>query len=520
MPVQGERNSRTADAPPQQPKVSKKQAIAPSAEALWRARRLPEVQRRTMFKSLPPHRQTAVSANASQLGSKLGQGHGLAGVIGLGYVGLPLAVEIANSGFAVVGVDVSDEVVAGVNAGVSHIHDVSSEALFAHVQAGRIRASTDPAELRKCDAICICVPTPLNKIKDPDLSFVVSAAGMIRDNMRPGQLVILESTTYPGTTREVLLPLLEESGLKLDEDFFLCFSPERVDPGNPIWQTRNTPKVIGGVSQQSLQVSLAFYSRIFDTLVPVESAEAAELVKVYENTFRMVNIALANEMALTCDRLGLDVWGVIEAAASKPFGFMKFVPGPGLGGHCIPLDPHYLSWKMRTLSFKTRLIELASEINADMPSYVVRKVASALNDSARALRGSWVLVLGIAYKRDVDDIRESPALEVIRLLQNEGAQVLYHDPFCSVIDDDAHTKLKNLPMRSVPLTSGLLASLDAVVLVTDHTAVDYNLIVEHAPLVIDTRGALRNVRGSARVVGLSGVETPRSPQEQMMVVAL
>jgi UDP-N-acetyl-D-glucosamine dehydrogenase len=469
--------------------------------------------------STPFTGKNAVNSNGSELSRKLGQGKGLAGVIGLGYVGLPLAVEIANSGFTVLGLDISDDVVASVNAGVSHIQDVSSEVLYGHARAGRIRATTDPAELSECDAICVCVPTPLNKIKDPDLSFVISAAGMIRDNLRKGQLVILESTTYPGTTREVLLPILEQSGLRLDDDFFLCFSPERVDPGNSLWQTRNTPKVIGGVSAQSLETALAFYGRVFDTLVPVESAEAAELVKVYENTFRMVNIALANEMALTCDRLGLDVWGVIEAAATKPFGFMKFVPGPGLGGHCIPLDPHYLSWKMRTLSFKTRLIELASEINSDMPSYVVRKVASALNDSARAVRGSWVLVLGIAYKRNIDDIRESPALEIIRLLQEEGAQVLYHDPLCSTIEDDGHTKIRGLPMRSVPLTSGLLSSLDAVVVVTDHSSVDYSLVVEHATLIVDTRGALRNYHGNARIVGLSGTESVRAEPQPILVAA-
>ncbi|MEX2284993.1 MAG: nucleotide sugar dehydrogenase [Gemmatimonadota bacterium] len=453
-----------------------------------------------------------MNGNALQLGEKLSQRKSLSAVVGLGYVGLPLAMEFANAGYDVVGFDVSEPVVATLNSGRAHIQDVSSEEVEKHVRSGKFRATTDPSILAQCDTICVCVPTPLNKIKDPDLSFVVNVAGAIRDHIRAGQLIILESTTYPGTTREVFLPILEQSGLRVDEDFFVCFSPERVDPGNTTWHTLNTPKVIGGVSPLSLEMGLTFYGSIFQTMVPVESAEAAELVKVYENTFRMVNIALANEMAQTCDRLGLDVWGVIEAAATKPFGFMKFMPGPGLGGHCIPLDPHYLSWKMRTLEFKTRLIELASEINSDMPAYVVRKVARALNDNSRAVRGSWVLVLGIAYKRDVDDIRESPALEIIRQLQQEGAQVLYHDPLCPVIIDDGHTRITGLPMRSVPLTPGLLSALDAVVVVTDHTSVNYHDIAQHTSLVIDTRGVMRNVKGSARVVGLSGSQAVPEPQ--------
>jgi len=448
-----------------------------------------------------------VNASAFQLEARLSQRKSLSAVVGLGYVGLPLAVEIANSGYDVVGIDLSQHVVDTINAGRSHIADVAHELVNGHVQTGRLRASTDAAALAQCDTICVCVPTPLNKIKDPDLSFVIAAATSIRDHLRAGQLIILESTTYPGTTREVFLPILEQSGLKLDEDFFVCFSPERVDPGNTKWHTRNTPKVIGGLTQLSVDMGVHFYGSIFETMVPVESAEAAELVKVYENTFRMVNIALANEMAMTCDRLGLDVWGVIEAAATKPFGFMKFTPGPGLGGHCIPLDPHYLSWKMRTLEFKTRLIELASEINSDMPGYVVRKVASALNDTSRALRGSWILVLGIAYKKDINDMRESPALEIIRLLQQGGAQVLYHDPHCDIIEDDGHTRITGLPMRSVPLTPGLLAALDAAVIVTDHTAVDYEEVAAHAALVVDTRGVMRNIKSRARLVGLSGTET-------------
>ena len=345
------------------------------------------------------------------------------GVIGLGYVGLPLAVEAARSKYHVIGFDINDRVVEGINAERSHIQDVPDADLAAHVASGRLVATTDFARLAECDVISVCVPTPLNKIKDPDLAYIIAAGNAIRAALRPGQLVILESTTFPGTTRDVLLPVLAESGLRVGEDFFLCFSPERVDPGNAKWHTRNTPKVLGGVTSACTEAGLAIYSRVFDTMVPVESAEAAELVKVYENTFRMINIALANELAQACEKLGLDVWGVIDAAATKPFGFMKFTPGPGLGGHCIPLDPHYLAWKMRTLSYKTRLIDLASEINTEMPEYVVDKVVDALNLQGSAVMGSHILVLGVAYKKDIDDLRESPALEIIQLLQGKGGIV-------------------------------------------------------------------------------------------------
>ena len=426
------------------------------------------------------------------------------GVIGLGYVGLPLAVEVAEAGYRVLGFEVSDAVAASVNAGESHIGDVPSESLAPLTADGRITATTDAARMGECDVVSICVPTPLNKIKDPDLSYVLSAAASIRETLRPGQVVILESTTYPGTTDEVLRPILEESGLVVGEDIFLCFSPERVDPGNETWQTKNTPKVLGGVTDACAEAGTAIYDQVFDTIVPVESARAAELVKVYENTFRMINIALANELAQACDRLDVNVWDVVEAAATKPFGFMKFTPGPGLGGHCIPLDPHYLSWKMRTLSFKTRMIELASEINAEMPAFVVRKTADALNDVSKSLRGSRVLIIGVAYKRDIDDLRESPALEIMQLLQEKGADVGYHDPFCPTIADDGHTPLSDLPMRSVELTPQALAGADAVVIVTDHSDVDYAAIRRHAPLVVDTRGVLRGVSGPGRVVGISG----------------
>ncbi len=443
-------------------------------------------------------------------------GDACVGVIGLGYVGLPLAVALAAAGYRVLGFDVSVPVVERVNRGESHIADVASAALRAHTETGRIEATTDMGRLAECDAVSICVPTPLNKIKDPDLAFVLSAGAVIKDSLRPGQLIILESTTYPGTTDEVLLPVLEETGLRVGEDFFLCFSPERVDPGNPTWHTKNTPKVIGGVTAACAEVGRAVYERVFDTLVPVESARAAELVKVYENTFRMINIALANELAQACGKLDVNVWDVIEAAATKPFGFMKFTPGPGLGGHCIPLDPHYLSWKMRTLAYKTRMIELASEINAEMPAYVVQKTADALNDDAKPVRGSRLLVLGIAYKRNIDDLRESPALEIIRLLQEKGADVQYHDPFCPAIADDGHTALRNLPLRSQPLTEDTLRGADAVVLVTDHDGVDYQLVSDAVPLIIDTRGTMRACcDGPARVVGLSGRERREAQVEDL-----
>jgi UDP-N-acetyl-D-glucosamine dehydrogenase len=363
------------------------------------------------------------------------------------------------------------------------------------VGEGLLEASTEFERLAECDAVLICVPTPLNKIKDPDLSYVLAAGETIARHLRPGQLVVLESTTYPGTTREVLLPILESGGLRVGRDFFLCFSPERVDPGNPVWNTRNTPKVLGGITSACTAVGLDLYGQVFDSMVPVTSAEAAELVKLHENTFRMINIALANELAQVCDRLGVDVWEVIDAAATKPFGFMKFTPGPGLGGHCIPLDPHYLSWKMRTLQYKTRMIELASEINAEMPGFVVQKIGEALNSRRKPINGSRILVLGVAYKKDIDDLRESPALEIIRLLQVRGADVFYHDPFCPLIQDDGHTNIRNLPMRSSDLSDSLLQAMDCIAVVTDHSTVDYRRIAANARLLVDARGVMRGFTG-------------------------
>jgi UDP-N-acetyl-D-glucosamine dehydrogenase len=426
------------------------------------------------------------------------------GIVGLGYVGLPLAMETARSGYRTLGYDILPSVVDGINAGRSHILDVPTERLAAFVGEGLISATTDAARLRECDAISICVPTPLSKTKDPDLSYIVAAAETVAGVLRAGQIVILESTTFPGTTRDVVLPILEGTGLVVGRDFFLCFSPERVDPGNPVWNTKNTPKVLGGVTGKCQELSHALYHRIFDTVVAVESAEAAELVKVYENTFRMINIALVNELAQVCEKLGVDVWNVIDAAATKPFGFMKFTPGPGLGGHCIPLDPHYLSWKMRTLQYRTRMIEVADQINAEMPLYVKRKAADALNFAGKSLSESRILVLGVAYKKDIDDLRESPALEVIRLLQDKGADVAYHDPHCQEIRDDGHTQLRHLPLHSLPLTPQVLVNADLVMVVTDHTAVDYQLVAEHASLVLDTRGAMRGRAGRATVIGISG----------------
>jgi UDP-N-acetyl-D-glucosamine dehydrogenase len=422
---------------------------------------------------------------ASELIEKAERREALFGIIGLGYVGLPLAVELGNAGFRVLGFDVSKRVVDGLNAGKSHVKDVSEEHLGRVRAKGLFRATTDGSELAACDAISICVPTPLSKFKDPDVSYIVAATETVKKVLRPGQAIILESTTYPGTTREIMLPALESTGLKVGKDFFLAFSPERVDPGNPVYQTKNTPKVVGGITADCRRVVMALYRPAIDTLVPVTTTEAAELVKLLENTFRSVNIGLVNEMAIVCDKLGVDVWEVIDAAATKPFGFMKFLPGPGLGGHCIPIDPHYLAWKMRGLNYKTRFIDLAGELNTEMPQFWVRKVQEALNDAGKAVKGARILILGVAYKRDIEDIRESPALDIIRLLEGRGAQVDYHDPFVPEFSEDGHRA------RSVPLNPETLAASDCVVIVTDHSAIDYDLVRHHAKTVVDTRNALK-----------------------------
>ena len=357
------------------------------------------------------------------------------------------------------------------------------------VSQGLLSATTDAARLAEPDAISICVPTPLSKFKDPDMSYIQAATDVVARTLRVGQVIILESTTYPGTTREVVLPALEKTGLKVGQDFFLSFSPERVDPGNATYHTRNTPKVVGGITDACRDVTIALYGPAIDTLVPVKTTEAAELVKLLENTFRSVNIGLANEMAIVCDKLGVDVWDVIEAAATKPFGYMKFLPGPGLGGHCIPIDPHYLAWKMRGLNYKTRFIDVAGEVNTEMPVFWVRKVADALNRRSRAVNGAKVLVLGVAYKRDIDDIRESPALDIIHLLEQRGAIVSFHDPHISTYrDEEGHAR------ESVPLEAATLAASDCVIIITDHTSIDWPMVKAHAPLVVDTRNVLSKVQ--------------------------
>jgi UDP-N-acetyl-D-glucosamine dehydrogenase len=403
------------------------------------------------------------------------------GVIGLGYVGLPLAVEAGKNGFNVIGFDVNEALTANVNQGQSHIQDVPSEEVAALRAAGVLEATTDMSRLAECDVISICVPTPLSKTRDPDVSYILAASESVAAGLRKGQLIILESTTYPGTTREVMLPALEATGLSIGEDFNLCFSPERVDPGNETWNTKNTPKVVGGITAACTEAGAAFYGKFLDTIVPVSSAEAAEMTKILENTFRAVNIGLANETALIAERLGVDVWEVIEAAATKPFGFMKFTPGPGLGGHCIPVDPHYLSWKMRTLNYKTRFIELASEINSEMPYFVVDKIREALNGRRKAVNGSKVLALGVAYKRDIEDVRESPALDVIRLLEADGATVSYHDPFVAELHEEG------THLSSVELTDAVMAEADAVVILTDHSDFDYQRVVDASTVLVDAR---------------------------------
>jgi UDP-N-acetyl-D-glucosamine dehydrogenase len=421
---------------------------------------------------------------AQELIEKAQRREALFGIVGLGYVGLPLAVELAQAGYRVLGFDISERVVNGLNAGHSHVKDVSAAQLGEALAGGRFEATTDMSRMGEPDAVSICVPTPLSKFKDPDVSYIVAATDSVKRSLRRGQAIILESTTYPGTTREILQPALESTGLTVGTDFFLAFSPERVDPGNPTWKTHNTPKVVGGITENCTRVACALYEPAIERLVPVSTTEAAELVKLLENTFRSVNIGLVNEMAIVCDKLGVNVWEVIEAASTKPFGFMKFLPGPGLGGHCIPIDPHYLAWKMRGLNYKTRFIDLAGELNTEMPLFWVRKVAEALNLQGKAVRGASVLVLGVAYKRDIDDIRESPALDIIRLLEGQGARVAYSDPHVPCFSENGHE------YRSVPLDSQSVAAADCVMIVTDHTAVDYRMIGRSAKLVVDTRNAM------------------------------
>ncbi|KPL82845.1 UDP-N-acetyl-D-glucosamine dehydrogenase [Thermanaerothrix daxensis] len=419
-------------------------------------------------------------------------------VVGMGYVGLPLAVVFAEAGFDVTGIDPIASKMEALNRGESYILDVSSEQVRALVGQGRLRGTTDYAVLQDIDAVSICVPTPLRKTGDPDLSYIVSAAESLAPYLHPGMVVVLESSTYPGTTRELVLPILtERSGLEVGKDFFLAFSPERVDPGRKDWTTYNTPKVIGGITPACCEVSTAWYQQAIQTVVPVSSTEVAEMTKLLENTFRMINIGLVNELAIMCDRLKIDVWEVIEAAATKPFGFMKFTPGPGLGGHCIPIDPLYLSWKLRSVKYTARFIDLASEINTYMPRFVVGKVQDALNQQGKPVKGSNILVLGAAYKADIDDLRESPALDVIHLLREKGAVVSYHDPYIPVIQQD------ELSMESVPDLMEAVRGADCVVIITNHSKYDYPAILEAARLIVDTRNALGKLgRNNPKVVRL------------------
>ena len=409
------------------------------------------------------------------------------GVVGLGYVGLPLAVEFGNAGIRTIGIDVNQARVDQLNAGDNYIQDVDDAELKALVGAGTFTATTDFASIRNIDAICIAVPTPLSKTKDPDISYILDVNKELEKYVHKDLIIILESTTYPGTTTELIQPAIESTGLRVGTDVFLLFSPERVDPGNPTFHTTNTPKVIGGVTESCLELGMAVYGHIMDKLVPVSSPEAAELTKLLENTFRSINIGLANEMAIMCAKLGVNVWEVIDAAATKPFGFMKFTPGPGLGGHCIPIDPHYLSWKMRTLDYKARFIELASEVNAAMPEYVVELVGDGLNKFARSINGSKVLLLGMAYKPDIDDVRESPALDVYSLLEAKGAKVSFHDPFVSEIRFDSRME------TTIDLDLKMLDAYDCVVITTNHSEYDFKAIVENSRLVVDTRNATAGI---------------------------
>lgn len=435
----------------------------------------------------------AVSA-AELLRDKIETRTARVGIVGLGYVGLPLAVEFAKAGFSVIGIDVQEEKVTRLNWGDSYIQDVPSASLTQLLADNRFRATTDFSVVADLDTINIAVPTPLRKTKDPDMSYVVSACQEVAKYLSPGKLVILESTTYPGTTNELVLPLLERTGLRAGEDFFLCFSPERIDPGNPKYHTSNIPKVVGGITAACTEMGSLFYSQALETVVPVSSTSVAEMVKLLENTFRMINIGLVNELAMMCDRMGINIWEVIDAAATKPFGFMPFYPGPGLGGHCIPIDPFYLSWKTKQAGIEARFIELAGYINGQMPHFVVDKVQNALNEARKPLKGSHVHVLGVAYKRDIDDVRESPALDIMLLLDRMGGRITYSDPY-----------VPKIQLGSRELTSGdslsMAAEADCVLVVTNHTVFDYPSILERAKLVVDARNAFKN-HSSDKIVRL------------------
>jgi UDP-N-acetyl-D-glucosamine dehydrogenase len=429
---------------------------------------------------------TESSQIARELKDKIRERSAKTGVVGLGYVGLPLAMEMAHTGFHVTGIDLVKEKVDAVNSGVSYVPDVASEGLRSVVTANRMRATQSLAAVEGLDTVNICVPTPLRKNKDPDLSYVIAAVEAIRIHIRPGQLIILESTTYPGTSREVVLPILEESGLRVGQDFFLAYSPERVDPANPTFTTRNIPKVIGGITPQCTEIASLLYEQFVENVVPVSSTDCAEMVKLLENTFRSVNIALANEMALTCHSFGINVWEVIEAAKTKPFGFMPFYPGPGLGGHCIPVDPYYLTWKAKMNGCEPRLIELAGHINSQMPAFMIRRIADALNERRKPLKGSKILGLGVTYKRNTNDIRESPALQVLEGLCEKGAFINFCDPYIPSIMIQGQT------IKAVELTPHVLQLMDCVAILTDHSTFDYSMVAKFSPLILDTRNALKN----------------------------
>lgn len=438
---------------------------------------------------------TDTSVSADVLRRKIEDRTARVGVVGLGYVGLPLAVEFAKAGFSVTGIDLSQPKVDSLERGESYVQDVPSSVTGPLVASGKLRATTDFSVVKDLDTINIAVPTPLRKTKDPDMSYIVSACQDIARHFGPGKLVILESTTYPGTTDELVLPMLAANGLEVGKDFFLCFSPERVDPGNPKFQTVNIPKVVGGITAACTELGALFYGQALEKVVPVSSTSVAEMVKLLENTFRMINIGLVNELSLMCDRMGINVWEVIDAAATKPFGFMPFYPGPGLGGHCIPIDPFYLSWKTKQAGIEARFIELAGYINGQMPHFVVDKVQNALNDHRKPLRGSRIHIAGVAYKRDIDDVRESPALDIIHLLSKRGALLSYSDPYVAAV------KIDGIDLRSVDDWNQACAGADCVVIVTDHTKFDYAALVERAKVIVDTRNALRGYR-SEKIVRL------------------
>jgi UDP-N-acetyl-D-glucosamine dehydrogenase len=437
--------------------------------------------------------QLEIEATARVLEEKIRSRRARVGIVGLGYVGLPLAVEFAKAGFSVTGIDVSEAKADRINSGESYIGDIPGATLRPLVESGKLRATTDFSAVLELDTINICVPTPLRKTKDPDMSYIVSSCQEIAKDFHAGMLVILESTTYPGTTDEVVLPMLSQSRMEVGRDFFLCFSPERVDPGNPKYSTANIPKVVGGVTPACTEMGRLFYSQALQSVVPVSSTQVAEMVKLLENTFRMINIGLVNEIALMCDRMGINVWEVIDAAATKPFGFMPFYPGPGLGGHCIPIDPFYLSWKTKQAGIEARFIELAGYINGQMPHFVADKVQNALNDAGKPVKGSRIHVMGVAYKKDIDDVRESPALDIMLMLQRRGGRISYTDPHVPVL------RVDGIDLTSVPEAAA--AQADCTVIITDHSAFDYRALVERAPLIVDSRNALKGYR-SPKVVRL------------------